>query len=73
MDYPVSAGASDIDTTQTSSMGRCIELCTDKRDQGCKGVTWKDGECALKKDVGTSKGNSGMILALGVQKPDGAD
>ena len=42
-------------------------------EKGCMGVTWKDGECVLKKSVGKSRKDSDMVLALGISKPDGAD
>lgn len=48
-----------------------MEMCSDEKE--CMGVSWKGGECVLKKSVGRSEEDEGMVLALGISKPDGAD
>lgn len=71
VNYPESDGASDLDTRDASSIGQCVEMCSGEKK--CMGVTWKDGECVLKKSVGKSREEDDMVLALGISKPDGAD
>lgn len=42
-------------------------------EKGCMGVAWKDDECVLKESVGRSRDAEGIVLALGIRKPDNVD
>ncbi|SPO02758.1 uncharacterized protein DNG_05433 [Cephalotrichum gorgonifer] len=72
IDYSVSDGATDLASENSTSMGRCVELCADRGE--CIGVTWEEsgGACVLKQSVGTSADASGTILALKIAKPEKA-